>query len=133
MCKIKWNDGIVHLSSFIEDNGVLCPIEFDILPFIPKRIFYVTNVIRRDIRGQHAHFETEQVLICLQGQILVRTIDKNGTKTHMLYPTDAIYIPKMVWDEQEYCTGNDILLSICSTKYDKNDYINTIEELWSIK
>ncbi len=29
----------------------------------------------------------------------------------------------MIWDSQVFMTGDDVLLSICSTPYDKSDYI----------
>ena len=39
---------------------------------------------------------------------------------------------KMVWDSQVFTTGNDILLSICSTAYDREDYIEDFDEFLRI-
>ena len=37
--------------------------------------------------------------------------------------TKGLYIPEMIWDEQVYQSEDSILLSVCSTKYNKDDYI----------
>ena len=41
---------------------------------------------------------------------------------------EYIFVDSMVWDKQQYLTGNDILLSICSTEYDKDDYIKSYDQ-----
>ena len=33
----------------------------------------------------------------------------------------------MIWDSQIFLTGNDVLLSICSTEYNKKDYIEDFD------
>jgi len=60
------------LRIFEDDRGgSLIPFEFKDLPFIPKRIFTVVGVPKDSIRGDHAHYETQQILICIKGEILV--------------------------------------------------------------
>ena len=68
-------------------HGDLCfklaEIEFFDLPFAPKRVFTVTNVPKNEIRGQHAHYETEQIFICTNGSILVG-LDDGKTKEEVI-------------------------------------------------
>jgi len=119
---ISWMSPMrLHILS--DDDGTLVPIEFSELPFEPKRVFYVTNVPKGEERGNHAHFKTQQILVCVQGQILVKLHDGKKLFKKLLTPNDAIFVDKMIWDSQVFMTGDDVLLSICSTPYDKSDYI----------
>jgi len=115
-----------------KEGGDLIPIEFSNLPFVPKRVFTVTNVPKNDVRGQHAHYKTEQILICIEGSVLVGLDDGKKKKEIILNKGDSILIEKMVWDWQQFLTGNDFLLVICSTKYEKNDYIDSVGEFYKI-
>jgi dTDP-4-dehydrorhamnose 3,5-epimerase len=120
------------LKIFNDSDGSLIPIEFSNISFIPMRIFVITDVPKGSIRGNHAHYKTEQMLICVKGEILVGLDDgKNKTET-LLLPGETIYIDKMIWDYQKFLTGNEILISVCSTKYDPMDYINDIEYFYKI-
>ena len=114
--------------AFKDPDGTLVPIEFNKLPFVPKRIFYVCGVPKGEERGSHAHFETRQLLVCLQGSILVKLNDGKELKEYRLMPNQSILVEKMIWDSQVFETGNDMLLSVCSTNYNKSDYIEDFEE-----
>lgn len=113
-------------------GGDLLPIEFFDLPFVPKRVFTVANVPKNDIRGQHAHYKTQQIFTCINGSILVG-LDDGKTKCEItLNKGDSILIKNMIWDWQKFLTGNDLALIICSTAYDINDYIENISEFYRI-
>lgn len=80
------------------------------------------------IRGNHAHYKTKQLLICINGSINVFLDDgKEKTKT-LLNVGESILIPKMVWDSQEFLDKNSEILVVCSTEYDINDYILNYNE-----
>ena len=103
--------------------GILSVLEFNTLPFIPKRIFWVTDVPQGETRGNHAHRKTEQLLVCLQGSIMVQTDMGIGVDKQILNVGQSVYVGRMVWDSQVFLTGKDILLVLASTAYDKDDYI----------
>jgi len=125
---------LFRLRQFIEPNGNLLPIEFDkTIPFKPKRTFFVCNVADRQVRGQHAHYKTKQLIVCLNGEITVTLHDGIVQKKYSLYSGDAIYIPNLIWDEQIYHSSDTILISLCSTHYDINDYIHNFNEFLKIK
>ena len=118
---------LTNWKAFEEPEGMLVPIEFDKLPFVPKRIFYVCEIPKGEERGRHAHFETQQVLICVKGRILVKLHDGTRLESIMLHPNQSVFVDKLVWDSQVYLTGDDMLMSICSTPYDKKDYIEDFD------
>jgi len=124
---------IDELKNITDKDGSLTPIEFKDLSFIPKRIFYVTNVPINELRGQHAHFETQQLLICIKGVIGVKLHDGNALKQYVIKEGESIFVDKMIWDSQSFLTGNDILLVICNTEYDRKDYIEDFEEFKKLK
>jgi dTDP-4-dehydrorhamnose 3,5-epimerase-like enzyme len=111
-------------NSFTDYDGSLLPLEFKDLPFFPKRIFTVSNVPKGYIRGNHAHYETKQLLLCLKGEILVHMDYGNYQKEYTIKENESILVDNLVWDFQKFLTGEDILLVMCSTEYDKNDYID---------
>jgi hypothetical protein len=43
-------------------------------------------------------------------------------------PNQSILVERMIWDSQVFETDSDVLLSICSTSYNKSDYIEDFEE-----
>lgn len=115
-----------------EEDGILVPLEFFELPFKPKRIFYVCGVPKDEERGRHAHFKTQQLLICVQGEILVKLHNGHKLSKYTLFANQSILVDKMIWDSQVFKTGNDVLLSICSTNYEKLDYIEDFNKFLKI-
>ena len=125
---------IFRLRQYIEPNGNLLPIEFDkTIPFKPKRTFFVCNVSDKQIRGKHAHYKTKQLITCLNGEITIKLHDGVNEKEYSLSNGDAIYVPNLIWDEQIYHSIDTILISLCSTHYDINDYIHDFNEFLTIK
>jgi len=114
---------VEKLKRFKDSRGDLLPLNFSTLPFNPKRFFLVTDVPKDVKRGDHAHFSTKQLLICLRGEIDVELFDGVDTSLYTLKEGDSIYIPEMIWDSQVFKTGDDLLLVFASTEYNKSDYI----------
>ena len=113
--------------TFKDPDGILVPIEFDNLPFEPKRIFYVLNVPKGEERGMHAHYNTQQIITCLQGAILVKLHDGSMLQEYRLRPNEWVFIDRLIWDSQIFLTGQDILMAMCSTPYNKPDYIEDFD------
>ena len=121
------------LKSYTDDRGgSLIPIEFKQLNFIPKRIFTVTGVPKDHVRGEHAHYTTRQILICLEGKILVGLDDGIKLTETILNPGEYIYIENYIWDYQKFLTGNDVMVVLASTEYDPNDYINDKNDFYRV-
>lgn len=114
---------INQLNSFEDSRGSLLPIEFDSLPFIPKRVFIVNNVPLNDIRGEHSHYNTKQLIVCTNGMVKVLLDDGIVKDEHTLCKNQTILINEMIWDAQQFLTDDAEIVVLCSTKYDINDYI----------
>lgn len=114
----------VKLKEFF-DRGILVPFELKDIPFEPKRIFWVTDTKKGQIRGDHAHYTTQQIFICIQGKIEVELQSRQKQEKIILKKNEYVLIDKLVWGVQKYLTGKDIALVLCSTKYDPSDYITS--------
>lgn len=114
---IMWND----LRIINDDQGTLVPIEN--LPFEIKRVFYVTNVPEGEERGNHAHYNTQQLLICIKGKIIVKLFDGHNNECYTIEENQSVFVDKLIWDSQVFLDKNTVMLSLCSTNYDNKDYI----------
>ena len=127
---------LFHVNTHVEDGdeGSLSPIQSEEdVPFKIERVFYVFNVNTQSPRGCHAHYKTQQLLICLNGEVEVVCKDGFNEKRFLLDSSQqALYLPTMIWDEQLYRSPSSILLSICSSKYDPKDYIHNYAEFQSL-
>ena len=116
-----------NLETFENESGTLSVLNKN-LGFSAKRFFYVCGVEKYEWRGDHAHRNNKQVIVCIKGKILVLLDDGKETRGITLKEGQYVFVDSMVWDKQQYLTGNDILLSICSTEYDEKDYIKNYEQ-----
>ncbi len=84
----------------------------------------VFNVPSEETRGQHAHFECEQYLICAKGRVSVLVDDGSNRQEYLLdSPSLGLYLPPMVWGVQYRYSGDAVLLVFASHAYDPADYI----------
>jgi hypothetical protein len=95
----------------------------DKLFFNINRVFVTYDTPINVIRGHHAHFHTEMILVSLKGNIIVNTETKTLKNSFSLNkPNIGLYIPRMCWHTMQY-SDDSIQLVIASTLYDEKDYI----------
>src|ERR1700734_3327937 len=100
-------------------GGALFPVGFDELGFTPANTYFVKDVPKDVVRGDHAHHKTIQGLVCLQGQVEIKLTDGQQESVFMLNVNEGIVIPPKVWSTQRYLTGNDILFCLVSFPYEE--------------
>ena len=115
-----------NLPTFSDSRGCLTAINKG-LEFAPKRIFYIYNVPKGEKRGAHAHIKNKQILVCISGSVKVSLNDGKSVQQYILNKNQSLYIDNMIWDEQTYLTGDEILLAICSEEHSEDDYIRDYE------
>lgn len=121
----------VHELPHFEDmRGSLSVGEFErSVPFLPKRYFLVFDVPSREIRGEHAHRQCQQFLICVRGSCAVVADDGRNRCEYVLdRPTLGIYLPAMTWGTQYKYSSDAVLLVFASDYYDAADYIRDYGE-----
>ena len=106
-------------------RGSLTVGEFDrSIPFAAKRYFMVFDVPSVETRGEHAHRECHQFLICVRGSCAVVADDGINRQEFLLdRPDVGIHLPPMVWGIQYKYSADAVLLVFASHYYDSADYI----------
>jgi UDP-2-acetamido-3-amino-2,3-dideoxy-glucuronate N-acetyltransferase len=106
-------------------RGSLTVGEFDrSIPFAAKRYFMVFDVPSVETRGEHAHRECHQFLICVRGSCAVVADDGSNRQEFLLdRPDVGIHLPPMVWGIQYKYSADAVLLVFASHYYDGADYI----------
>jgi carbonic anhydrase/acetyltransferase-like protein (isoleucine patch superfamily)/dTDP-4-dehydrorhamnose 3,5-epimerase-like enzyme len=99
------------------------------LPFEPKRFFVVFDVPNKEIRGEHAHRELHEFLVCLRGSCAVALDDGTVREEVQLdTPTIGLYVPPLIWRTHYKYTNDAVLLVLASDLYCADDYIRDYDE-----
>jgi hypothetical protein len=97
----------------------------DQIPFKIQRVFWTYDVPGGEIRGGHAYFEQEEVIIALSGSFDVVVKNQNGdeTKYSLNRSYYGIFIPALTWRHMENFSTNSLGLHLSSRAYKEEDYI----------
>jgi UDP-2-acetamido-3-amino-2,3-dideoxy-glucuronate N-acetyltransferase len=96
----------------------------DTLPFLPQRCFIVSKVPSKEIRGEHAHRNLHQFLLCVNGSCSVVLHDgEKSVEVVLDQPNLGLYVPPMVWATQYKYSEDAVLVVLASDIYDAADYI----------
>lgn len=109
-----------------ESRGCLVELDFIQLPFIPRRIFYISNVPHGFQRGGHAHIDGKQIVFCVSGKVEIEL--RNGEYNEIVTCVNdgkGLLINEGIWAKQTYLTENTVLLVLCSHPYNKHSYLRT--------
>lgn len=109
--------------------GYVSVAEKQNLPIEVKRIYW-TYFTPEDVkRGGHAHFELQQILLAVNGKIVLNTELISGEKNEFVLdkPHVGLFIPKMCWREMQY-SHNAVQICIASIAYDEADYVREYQD-----
>lgn len=116
----SWN--IVEISSFPDDRGNINIAEFDKdFNFDVKRIYYLTGMSEETKRGEHAHLELNQFMLCLAGSFDIEL--DNGFKKQkitMRNNSKALIVRDLVWREMTNFTPNAVMLVLNDRVYSED-------------
>ncbi|MFY0604273.1 MAG: FdtA/QdtA family cupin domain-containing protein [Flavobacteriaceae bacterium] len=104
------------------------------IPFKIERVFWTYFTPHNIVRGHHAHYITEQVLIAVSGMISVYIVERSGKKSKFMLdnPNMGLYLPPNVWHTMEY-SHDAVQMVLASTKYNESDYIRSFEDFINTK
>ena len=114
--------------------GYISIAENELLPFEVKRVYWTYYTPESVERGGHAHFQLEQILVAMDGKIIINIESLNGTKHEFVLenPYHGLYIPKNTCRTMKY-THNAVQMCIASMAYDETDYIRDYDKFKVIK
>lgn len=113
-----------------DERGVLCPVDFEKLPFLPRRLFVIDDVPPGTVRGGHGHRSGSQMFFALSGRIEVEFgAMATGTQSMVLEPgRPGLLIPAGVVTWQRFESPGSRLLVLASSAYDPGDYVQAGED-----
>ena len=116
---------LVRMHSIYEARGHLTVGELGKgMPFAPRRFFVISDVPDQSIRGEHAHRELHQLLVCLAGSVVAEVNDGSASRSVLLdVPHVGLHIPPLVWGAQHHYTRDAVLMVLASAEYDPADYV----------
>lgn len=128
--KSDWAVRLHELPRITDIRGSLTVGEFESsIPFNAKRYFMVFEVPSVETRGEHAHRECHQFLICVRGSVSVVADDGRQRREFTLdRPNLGLHLPPMVWGIQYKYSADALLLVFASHYYDASDYIRDYDE-----
>lgn len=100
-----------------------------LLPFLPKRYFLVFDVPSQDVRGEHAHHECHQFLVCVKGSCSV-VVDDGRSRAEVILnrPNLGLHISPMVWATEYKYSQDAVLMVLASDVYKAEDYIRDYDQ-----
>ena len=95
-----------------------------------KRLYYLNNLKKNNIRFGHAHKKLEQIYICLQGSFKITLINKKKLKKiiYLNKSKNILKIGKMMWRTIKITSNKSVLLVLASEKFDERDYIRKFQD-----
>lgn len=99
------------------------------LPFTPKRYFMVFDVPSKEVRGEHAHRQCHQFLICIKGGCSVVVDDgQNRAEVVLNQPNFGLHVSPMVWATEYKYSPDAVLMVLASDVYKADDYIRDYDQ-----
>ncbi|MCF6297747.1 MAG: FdtA/QdtA family cupin domain-containing protein [Flavobacteriaceae bacterium] len=121
---------MIDLSRAYTETGNLTVVENGgEIPFDVKRIYYLYDIPSGEIRGGHAHYKLEQLIIAASGSFDVILDDGNFRKRVTLNrPNLAFHIVPGLWRELDNFSSGSISMVLASEKFSEKDYIRNYDE-----
>jgi hypothetical protein len=103
------------------------------LPFEINRAYWTFGVPSDKIRGHHAHYELQQLIVAMHGTLTmtIETPDRNRHVFELDHPSKVLYIPRMCWREIKF-SPDAVLLCLASMVYEESDYIRSYYDFVNI-
>ena len=120
------NPSLIALPKFAGKSGQLSFLEESKeLPFDIKRVYWIYEVAEKSTRGEHAHLNSDRILICLHGSVEVSIENPKGEifTFHLNEPWQALYFPRYHWGKFSFAQGS-VLMALASCLY-QDDQVET--------
>jgi UDP-2-acetamido-3-amino-2,3-dideoxy-glucuronate N-acetyltransferase len=121
---------LIDLPLVSGDKGVLVWAQVGAhLPFEVRRFFCIFGVPAGEARGQHAHRELHEMLVCVRGHCTVLIDDGSSSRRFMLdTPARGLYVPPLTWATQCEFSADALLAVLASETYRPEDYVHDYAE-----
>ena len=121
----------IQFNKFNDGNGDLIPIELtenSMIPFDVKRCYFISNPKNLE-RGNHAHIDLEQIIICCNGSFTLHLDNGLGNKEDLILDSNdiGIYIKGIKWRILKNFSKDCVILVLANKPHCKSKYIRNYE------
>lgn len=121
---------IIELPKIQDPRGNLTFLQYPSqIPFEIKRSFWTYDVPGGEIRGGHAYFVQQEVIVALSGSFDVVITNQDGSteKYSLNRSYYGLYLPPKTWRHIENFSTNALALHVSSESFSKEDYVRNFE------
>ncbi|MGO4891640.1 sugar 3,4-ketoisomerase [Flavobacterium sp. W21_SRS_FM6] len=123
-----WN--ITAIDHIQDDRGALSVAElgkhFD---FKVERIFYLTNIGKDEQRGEHAHEQLNQFILCVAGSFDIILDNGKVKETYSISNNGkGLFVDGLVWRTMSNFTSDAVMLVLCDRIYQDDKVIRDYDE-----
>lgn len=122
---------IIQFPKIVDPRGNLTFLQFpDQIPFKIQRVFWTYDVPGGEMRGGHAYFKQEEIIIALSGSFDVIITNKKDEKEVFQLNRSyyGLYVPPQTWRHTENFSTNSLSLHLSSMKFNVDDYMWDFEK-----
>lgn len=105
--------------------------DLDKTPFDVERVFFLLNVPIGMPRGDHAHYECSQFLVCMKGKVTFKISDGQEWTENILNEGEEYLLSPLTWIG-EILFHDAVLGVICSHRFSEADYIRGFSDFKKI-
>lgn len=121
---------IIDLPKIEDPRGNLTFVEQEThLPFQIRRVYWIYDVPGGKSGGRHAFKQQKEFIVALSGSFDV--IIRDGARNFRFQLNRSyfgLFVPNGYWRELENFSTNAVVMVLCSTLFDVNDYIRDYTE-----
>jgi hypothetical protein len=122
---------IIELPKIQDPRGNLTFLQYPSqIPFEIKRTFWTYDVPGGGIRGGHAFYKQEEIIIALSGSfdVLITNVHGATEKFSLNRSYYGLYLPAKTWRHIENFSTNALALHVSSESFLNEDYIREFED-----
>ena len=120
---------LINLPRFLDPRGNLSFIEEENhVPFKIKRTYWIYDVPGGEVRGGHAYYKLNELIVALSGSFDVVLDDGKDKRIYSLNRSYyGLFVPEMVWRSLENFSTNSLCMILASEIYQEHDNIMDYE------
>lgn len=132
MFKIKVkNSGFVKLASKKDSKrgNLFIATAEDNIPFKIRRAYFMTNLTRVKVRGDHAHKKTTQAIFPIKGSFVLNLDDgKKKQKITLKNPEVGVILGPKLWHSMSHFSKDCSILVLADDYYKESDYFREYQD-----
>lgn len=125
---------LIKASRNRDERGCLSVVEASTgcLPFVAKRIFWITDIPQGAERGGHMHLSCTEAVFAVAGSFDIDIDDGRQRVTlHLASPDEGVVIAPKTWCRLYNFGAGTVCVACCDELYDPSGYVNDYEEFKS--